>query len=576
MHQKTELNSAWLKAAVLGCLWASSEIVLGSFLHNIKAPFTGVFLTAIGIVLMVSVSTFWKEKGIIWRAGLVCAMMKSISPSAVIFGPMIAILSQALLMEFSVRVFRKNLLGYLIGGMLAMSWNLVHLTFTYLIIYGTGLINIYINLTHFAEKQLGIAEVGYWMPIFVLFGVYVIIGAASSLFGFYIGNKVVKAPAKMKSISVKEVEKIKTPENKKTFPHSITWLIIDFLLLLATLAVLNFSDTIYWLIAGCVVITIWSFRYKGSIRRLAKPAFWITFLIITMLSSVLFVEFGSNSKNISEGLLIGLQMNFRAAVMIIGFSALSTELGNKKIQEYFIKSWFKQLPAALEVAFDALPQVISNLPKISDIFKRPVGVLYELVNQADFWLEQVNLKFIKRKNIVLLQGSKQEGKTTFLTEINEMLKLKGIKTGGILAPAFFNTGVHLGYDIINIKTDERKNLSRISGRDDMPIVGHYYFYEESIAFGKNSLIPENLNDVDIIFIDEVGPWELENQGWADNINKLVKETSVPMIWAIRRGIAQKIIDKWSLDKASIYDVVNANANEVAAKLIELVDTTNAS
>jgi len=73
--------------------------VLGSFLHNLKVPFSGNILTAIGIIILISVSYIWKEKGLFWRAGLICAIMKTMSPSAVIFGPMIAIFSEAMLLE---------------------------------------------------------------------------------------------------------------------------------------------------------------------------------------------------------------------------------------------------------------------------------------------------------------------------------------------------------------------------------------------------------------------------------------------------------------------------------------------
>jgi hypothetical protein len=83
------LNPIWLKAAVIGSLWASVEIVAGSFLHNLQVPFSGTILTAFAILLLSAFSRLWKESGIIWRAGIICALMKSISPSAVIIGPMV-------------------------------------------------------------------------------------------------------------------------------------------------------------------------------------------------------------------------------------------------------------------------------------------------------------------------------------------------------------------------------------------------------------------------------------------------------------------------------------------------------
>ena len=119
-----KLSEKWIKASITGTIWAASEIVLGSFLHNLRVPFSGNILTAIGIIILISISYIWRERGIFWRAGLICALMKTMSPSAIIFGPMIAIFAESLLLELSVRLFGRNMAGLVIGAMLAMSWNL--------------------------------------------------------------------------------------------------------------------------------------------------------------------------------------------------------------------------------------------------------------------------------------------------------------------------------------------------------------------------------------------------------------------------------------------------------------------
>ena len=81
------LNQKWIKASVLGSVWAASEIVLGSFLHNIRMPFSGNVLVGIAMILLISASHLWKEKGVIWRSGLIAALLKTMSPSAIIFTP---------------------------------------------------------------------------------------------------------------------------------------------------------------------------------------------------------------------------------------------------------------------------------------------------------------------------------------------------------------------------------------------------------------------------------------------------------------------------------------------------------
>src|SRR5659263_629773 len=118
------ISDKWIKASIIGTIWAAAEIVLGSFLHNLRVPFSGNVLTAIALVILISVSHKWREHGLYWRAGLICALMKTMSPSAVIFGPMIAIIAESMLLEASVRLFGRTFAGFVIGSMLAMSWNL--------------------------------------------------------------------------------------------------------------------------------------------------------------------------------------------------------------------------------------------------------------------------------------------------------------------------------------------------------------------------------------------------------------------------------------------------------------------
>ncbi|HPT04887.1 MAG TPA: hypothetical protein PLG86_07070, partial [Bacteroidales bacterium] len=73
MHDKqtknTVLSDVWLKAAVVGGLWASVEIIIGSFLHNLRIPFAGSILASFGTIFLVAFFQLWPVKGLIWRAG---------------------------------------------------------------------------------------------------------------------------------------------------------------------------------------------------------------------------------------------------------------------------------------------------------------------------------------------------------------------------------------------------------------------------------------------------------------------------------------------------------------------------
>lgn len=562
MMNKKHLSNKWLKASVLGCLWASSEIVIGSFLHNLKVPFAGNILTAIGIILLISVAHIWKEKGLFWRSGVVCALMKSISPSAVIFGPMIAIFFEALLMELSVRIFRKNIFSFLLAGTLAMLWNLVFMIGNFIIIYGPNIIELYANLTRFAQKQLHIATDIYWLPLAALVGLYTLLGLIAAVFGIYIGRKAARQPVPQESLSVKQVMKIRSRKADTSFPFSYFWLAANVLLLIAELTLMSFTRWPYWTIGGCMLLALWILRYRQTLHLLAKPGFWISFVILTMVSAFVLYRLKNSGSGLIDGILIGLEMNFRAAIVIIGFSVIGTELRNPGLRKLFMNSALWQLPLALEIAFDTLPLMISNLPRVKDVFRKPGRAFHQMVARADYWLEKTELKLNERENVIIIRGSEKTGKTTFLKEVIRQLKNNGFRTGGFIAPSVFENNQNAGYDLIDLNTGERTVLSRLQGNDDMPMVGKFYFRPEGMEAGNNILNPENLADTDVVIVDEVGPWELQNQGWAKSLSHLVKSFEKPMIWVVRESIVDKVIENWSLKNPLIVDATNENYNQV--------------
>ncbi len=98
------------------------------------------------------------------------------SPSAVIFGPMIAIFSESLLLELFVRLLGRTIAGYAVGAMFAMSWNLFQKIANYIILYGSNIAEVYSNLLKMAQKQLNIQTDLVWLPIIILLIIFALFG----------------------------------------------------------------------------------------------------------------------------------------------------------------------------------------------------------------------------------------------------------------------------------------------------------------------------------------------------------------------------------------------------------------
>jgi len=573
--QSRRLDDTWLKAAALGCLWASVEIVLGGFLHNLRIPLAGNLLAGIGIVLMIAVGHLWPVRGLFWRAGLICALMKALSPSAVIFGPMIAITCQACLMELSVRIFRHNAFSYILGAMLALSWNMVQVILNTLLAYGTRTIDVYLALLYWSQKILGLQAGHPWLPILLILAAHLTLGLTVGILGLLIGRRAAGEILEMNSLSTAQIMNIRCAKPARAFPYSLLWLLGDLVMLVAVLILAGFAPWIFWLPAGLLVMVIWIRRYREAVRPLFRPGFWVLFILLTVLSGALFSSLKNGWSGLLSGCAIGLAMNFRAAVLVVGFSALGVELRSPRVGRRLSLGRFRQLPAALEVAVETLPLVIANLPRIEDVFCRPVTVFHRIVAQADFWLKRLTLKQARRKDVLLLSGNVGSGKSNILKALVEGLHKDDRRVAGILSPAVLQDGRRIGYDLVDISTGLRMELSRIAEKPQQaghPSVGNFTFSPEGLRAGQEALSVQASAMADVIVVDEVGPWELRDQGWAGQLYELTLETETPMIWVVRFDIVDQVREHWALQDPRIADWSSLTTETLLKEVREWLET----
>lgn len=571
MRKAGEINEVWLKASILGSTWAASEIILGSFLHNLRIPFNGHILTAIAFILLIAASYRWTDKGLFWRSGLICALMKTMSPSAIIFGPMIAIFMEALLLEISVRILGKNIAGYMLGSALAMSWIMVQKILNFIIFYGFNIVEIYKDLMKYAEKQLHSDFDLVWSPVLILLAVYILFGMISVWIGVKIGRNIEK------SDNVIQVEKaghdfIFKPGKSGEFPYSIPWLIFDFILLIGMMFVINLTPIYIWAIATIFVVFVWTSRYKRGLRQLSKPKFWIWFVVITMISAFVITAIQGTQNKWIDGLLIGLQMNFRAAVVIIGFSVLGTELYNPRIRNYFARTSYKQLPIALEVAFESLPGVINNLPEVKSFFTQPSAVIKSLIYQAEERLEF--FRKIIQKPIFIITGNVEEGKTGFAKKIAGSLKNEGIKTGGFISPRIIENNKTVGYKLESVATGEKCEFLYLNHDDNKSDIGRFRVMPEAFTKAHCWIEQDAASACDILIIDEVGKWEIEGKGWKTELDALLNNSVIPMIWSVRKNCVDQVINTFNLQNPVIFDVADTNqefATGIILKVLKKVD-----
>lgn len=558
MTQNNQQNTVWLKAAVLGSLWAASEIVLGSFLHNLKIPFRSNILTAIGIVLLIAAAQQWRDKGLFWRSGLVCAIMKSVSPSAVIFGPMIAIFMEALLMEISIRIFRRTIFGFLLAGALAMSWNFIHFLVNKFIFYGFQFFDLYQNSAHFIEHQYHITIFSLQQLIFILLSIYFLSGLIIAWIGIVIGRKSIKQRVPIKSISVDEVNFIKKQALQPHFHYSLLWLFFDVFFVIIIFIIINLFDLNISFAASIIVFIILLLRYHQRIKKILNTFFLLSLLFLILFSVAIAYFNHLNTSSVIMGLQNGAEMSLRAVILVVGFAAIGTELKNPIIAQWTKHSMFNKASQAIEIAFLTLPTVLSCMPPLKTFTKKPDLAIYEMISYLDYWFKEAELKAIAKKNVIIVTGKEKSGKSTFLTSLVNNLRENNYIVGGFIAPAVIENHQHKGYNLINLLLGQEIPLSRTEPMLLAPKVGNYYFCKQSLEEGKNWLKTENIEHTDIVVIDEIGPWELRNQGWANSLTFIVKNYKKPLILAVRETIVDKVILHWGFQNVMILNIETEN------------------
>ncbi|MGQ9621478.1 MAG: nucleoside-triphosphatase [Bacteroidales bacterium] len=566
-----QLKQVWLRASVVGTIWASFEIIFGSFLHNLKIPISGTILSFIGVWILVAFQQFWKDRGLVWRAGLICALMKSISPSAIILGPMIGIFTESVIIELFIRILGRNYLAYIFGGSLAVLSTLIQKIINLIILYGFDLIKILDGLYKFIVKQIGMENVSPVYLLIIITSLYLIAGAIGATGGYLTGRKYLKQktlPAKEELITLQQGNNLlgKTTSEK----YSVLLLFINITAIISILFLLNLDLLIP---AGIIALLYTAFciaTYRNSLRRLMKPGFWISFLLITFGAAFIWNRLSDRVFFTTEGLLIGLKMNARAAVMVIGFASISVELKNPVIKSVLYNRGFSSLYQSLSLSFSALPYLISTLTTNNKSSKiKGYSSLRSILKQADDLYSTFEDEYRKKPSVVIITGEVHEGKTTFTGNVVEILKERKLTAYGFLSIAINEEGRRKGFRLLNLQTGEENELCMDTETGESFRFGRYYFRKEAINKGLK-LLSDLPDDCKYVVIDEIGPLELSGGGWSSAIDHLCRKGISPQVWVVRKSVVEKAIRRWNTGDVYIFDIsedTHGKAAEIIAGLV---------
>ena len=189
---------SWVTIGLFGALWAVIELTLGTYLHVIFPPqadtfLTGVVLGGIGVAIALTGRHFVPNSGSVLLIGVVTALLKLVSPGGARLGPFVAIILESALMEAVLWISRtERRWAFVVGGALAVGWNLPHKFIMMRLLYGQGIVQVFTKMMREGGSMLGLDTSAALLILAVLLLVRLLVGAVGGWGAWGLGGAVAR------------------------------------------------------------------------------------------------------------------------------------------------------------------------------------------------------------------------------------------------------------------------------------------------------------------------------------------------------------------------------------------------
>jgi len=152
------------------------------------------------------------------------------------------------------------------------------------------------------------------------------------------------------------------------------------------------------------------------------------------------------------------------------------------------------------------------------VFGSPLAPVVELI--------RTQLETQGKKQPILLVGSIGSGKTATGLRLLSLLRSYGIQVGGILAPRILKGEETIGYSMIDLSTNATHPFAGLEPSDVQ--IGKFYLSQAGLDVAERT-IRNALDELPVVFIDEIGRLEVQGGGHAPAIRELLKSNTVPVL-----------------------------------------------
>ena len=166
--------------------------------------------------------------------------------------------------------------------------------------------------------------------------------------------------------------------------------------------------------------------------------------------------------------------------------------------------------------------------------------------------------------IIVLTGAPGVGKTTVVIRVARALKERGVKVGGIVSRELRINNMRVGFEFINLASNDRSVLASITGNG--PKVGKYFINIAGCRFAAERLTNAVRNS-DVIICDEIGPMELKSKGFIDSVKNLL-EVDKKVIVVVHQKLQHPLTDEFRNKSTLLINLDLKNREKVNEILLD--------
>lgn len=539
------LSPLWQRAVIGGSIWGALEITLGSALHNLMIPMAaGTLLAFLGVFTVSAVSAPSIERGFFWRAALISALLKSVSPSAVVLTPMVGIMLEGLLMEAGILFLGKNVFGLVLGGGFALLSVPLFKAVRLYMLYGQGIVDFFMNFIFQLTGNNHVVVTNALVYLVLFF--YLFLGIVAASIGFGLGRK-------NSTLGLNQIElTIFGESNGKVDFRNYLLLLLHLIALVAYLIYASVMPNGAAILSGAVYVLLVVLFYDRPRRMLLKPFFIAPILAFSFIIPLF-------TTTLAYVPLYGSYIFTRAVFVVVALAAIGSELARPSFSHLFSRGIFGPVYHASCMAFNALPIYLNVFRPMnisaSSIIKNIHGVIG-------------NTRWSGNRPIVIITGDLGAGKSTYLEKlVSLVVKDTDLKFRGFIAKGIGESPLRNGYSLSLIPGGGEMPLCKRIGACGLPNKS-FEFNDEVIKNVTAELI--SIKHDEILVIDEVGRMELYGEVWANLIEHHLQKTKNVLIFTVRHENLMHVVGRWNLNDAYVFDIKKISCEDAARNLKRLI------